>query len=90
MSSGEEALELLKTEQVDLVLLDLEMSGMDGFETFARIRECSVIPVVFMTATKELAAMERARKMGVEDYITKPFMPQIMLETVYGALNWEG
>lgn len=90
VSSGEEALELLKTEQVDLVLLDLEMSGMDGFETFARIRECSVIPVVFMTATKELAAMERARKMGVEDYITKPFMPQIMLETVYGALNWEG
>ena len=90
VSSGEEALELLKTEQVDLVLLDLEMSGMDGFETFARIRECSVIPVVFMTATKELAAMERARKMGVEDYITKPFMPQIMLETVSGALNWEG
>lgn len=90
VNSGEEALELLKTEQVDLVLLDLEMSGMDGFETFARIRECSVIPVVFMTATKELAAMERARKMGVEDYITKPFMPQIMLETVYGALNWEG
>ncbi len=90
VSSGEEALELLKTEQVDLVLLDLEMSGMDGFETFARIRECSVIPVVFMTATKELAAMERARKMGVEDYITKPFKPQIMLETVYGALNWEG
>lgn len=90
VSSGEEALELLKRDQVDLVLLDLEMSGMDGFETFKHIRECSAIPVVFMTATKELEAMERARKMGVEDYITKPFMPQIMLETVYGALNWEG
>lgn len=89
-SSGEEALELLKKDHVDLVLLDLEMSGMDGFETFERIRECSAVPAVFITATKELETMERARKMGVEDYITKPFMPQIMLETVYGALNWEG
>ena len=43
-----------------------------------------------MTATKELTAIEKARKLGVEDYITKPFMPQILLETVYGALNWEG
>lgn len=89
-SSGQEALELVNKDHVDLVLLDLEMFGMDGFETFKRIRECSAIPVVFMTATKELAAMEKARKLGVEDYITKPFMPQIMLETVYGALNWEG
>ena len=87
--SGGEALELLKTCSADLVLLDLEMSGMDGYETFRRIRECSAVPVVFITATKELAAMEKARKLGVEDYITKPFMPQILLETVYGALNWE-
>ena len=43
-----------------------------------------------MTATKELTAIEKARKLGVEDYITKPFMPQILQETVYGALNWEG
>ena len=43
-----------------------------------------------MTATQELTAIEKARKLGVEDYITKPFMPQILLETVYGALNWEG
>lgn len=87
--SGGEALELLKTCAADLVLLDLEMSGLDGFETFRRIRQQSAVPVVFITATKDLATMERARKLGVEDYITKPFMPQIMLETVYGALNWE-
>lgn len=86
---GEEALRLLENHHVDLVLLDIEMSGMNGFETLRRIKERYSIPVVFMTATKELNVVEKARKLGVEDYITKPFMPQILLETVYGALNWE-
>lgn len=88
-ASGEEALLLLREERVDLVLLDLEMPGMKGLEVFRHIKEIRDIPVVFMTATKDLATMEKAREMGVEDYITKPFMPQILLETVYGALNWE-
>lgn len=87
--SGEEALELLKEGGVDLVLLDLEMPGMNGLEVFKRIKEICDVPVVFMTATKELATIEKARQMGVDDYITKPFMPQIMLETIYGALDWE-
>lgn len=87
--SGEEALKLLREGGVDLVLLDLEMPDMNGLEAFKRIREISEVPVVFMTATKELTAMEKARQLGVDDYITKPLMPQIMLETVYGALNWE-
>lgn len=88
-ASGEEALSLLREERVDLVLLDLEMPGMKGLDVFRHIKEIRDIPVVFMTATKDLATMEKAREMGVEDYITKPFMPQILLETVYGALNWE-
>lgn len=87
--SGVEALKLLDERSVDLILLDIEMPGMDGYETLRRIKEKHAIPVVFMTATKELAVVEKIRKLGVEDYITKPFMPQIMLETVYGALNWE-
>lgn len=88
-ASGDAALEILKTDSVDLVLLDLEMPGMNGLEVFRRIKENCDIPVVFMTATKDLSTMEKARELGVEDYITKPFMPQILLETVYGALNWE-
>lgn len=86
---GEEALKLLKEGGVDLVLLNLEMCGMKGIEVFKRIKEISDVPIVFMTATKDLSALEKARELGVDDYITKPFMPQIMLETVYGALNWE-
>ncbi|MCM1183636.1 MAG: response regulator [Roseburia sp.] len=87
--SGEKALEILQSRPVDLVLLDIEMPGLDGFETLVRIKERYDIPVVFMTATKQLAAINRARELGVEDYITKPFMPQILLETVHGALDWE-
>ena len=88
-TSGDAALEILKVGGVDLVLLDLEMPGINGLEVFRRIKETCDIPVVFMTATKDLSIMEKARELGVEDYITKPFMPQILLETVYGALNWE-
>lgn len=87
--SGEKALEILQSHHVDLVLLDIEMPGMDGFETLVRIKESHDVPVVFMTAMKQLAAINRARELGVEDYITKPFMPQILLETVHGALDWE-
>lgn len=87
--SGEEALALLKEGGVDLVLLDLEMPGMKGLEVYKHIKEICDVPVVCMTATKELATMEKARQMGVDDYVTKPFMPQILLETVYGALTWE-
>ncbi|MDE7222712.1 MAG: response regulator [Acetatifactor sp.] len=88
-ASGEEALHRLESNKVDLVLLDIEMPGMNGVETLRRIKDHYDVPVVFMTATKELSMVEKARKLGVEDYITKPFMPQILLETVYGALNWE-
>lgn len=87
--SGEEALEILGKLSVDLVLLDIEMPGMDGFETMERIREIGPVPVVFMTASRELSVIKRAGTLGAEDYITKPFLPLILLETVYGALNWE-
>lgn len=89
-SSGEEAFKRMREDSVDLVLLDLEMPGINGQEIFKHIKEICDVPIIFMTATKELTAIEKARKLGVEDYITKPFMPQILLETVYGTLNWEG
>ena len=87
--SGEQALRQLENHRVDLVLLDVEMPEMDGFETLRHIREHYTVPVVFMTAVKELSIVEKARRLGAQDYVTKPFMPLILLETVYGALNWE-
>lgn len=83
---GEEAIDVLSKNSVDLILLDIEMPGMDGFETLSKIREFSKVAVIFMTADKELTTINRAVEMGVEDYITKPFTGPELLESVYGAL----
>lgn len=85
--SGMEAITIVSKNPVDLVLLDIEMPEMDGFETFEKIREQSKVPVIFMTADKELSTMNRATEMGVEDYITKPFSPPSLLECVNGVLH---
>lgn len=85
--SGKEALEVLENNRVDLVLLDIEMPEMDGFETFENMKKNHNIPVVFMTATKELTVIDRARAAGAEDYMTKPVVSQTLFETVHGALS---
>ncbi len=87
-TSGEEALALLEEQEIDLVLMDIKMPGMDGFETFRRIREKSTVPVVFTTADKEIATIQRVAELGVEDYLTKPFLPAAIKEIVYGALHF--
>lgn len=84
--SGMEAIKTISDNTVDLVLLDIEMPGMDGFETLEKIRQIANIPVIFMTADKELSTINRANEVGVDDYITKPFSQPILMECVYGAL----
>lgn len=85
-TSGMEAIHIISENVVDLVLLDIEMPEMNGFETLEKIREISEVPVIFMTADKELSTINKATQMGVEDYITKPFSHPILLESVYSAL----
>ncbi len=74
--SGEEALELTATTKFDLILLDLRMPGMDGFEVCTCLKDSSVtkdIPVVFLTAITEVNDVVKAFELGAVDYITKPF-----------------
>lgn len=85
--SGKEAVEFLKSQKVDLILLDIEMPGMNGFETFEQIRQITDVPVAFITATRDYDTIEKARKLGVEDYITKPYLPAVFLETIHGIMN---
>lgn len=84
-TSGPEALERFAETTPDLVLLDMMMPGMDGFEVMARLRADAPplrVPVVFVTAAHDREALLRAFDVGVVDYVTKPFMPEELLARV--------
>jgi PAS domain S-box-containing protein len=80
--SGAEALELLKTNDVDVVLLDIQMPGMDGYETARRIKQmehCKDLPIIFITAIyTEDPHIKKGYEAGALDYFTKPFDPDIL------------
>jgi DNA-binding response OmpR family regulator/DNA-binding CsgD family transcriptional regulator len=83
--SGQRALDLLARQNVDLVLLDVMMPGLDGFATFARLRAnpaWASIPVLFMTALDDPAQKVRALEAGAVDYIAKPVHPPEVLARV--------
>ncbi len=83
-ASGEEALEVLATQVPDLVLLDILMPGLDGYETCRRIRSnplTSFLPVVMITASGEEQKV-RAIEAGADDFISKPFDPAELLARV--------
>jgi CheY-like chemotaxis protein/DNA-binding CsgD family transcriptional regulator len=83
--SGSRALELLRQQPIDLVLLDVVMPGMDGFATFAQIRTDPArtdIPVLFMTAIDDPTQKVRALEGGAVDYISKPLHPPEVLARV--------
>ena len=72
-SNGLEALAVFKTENVDLVILDLMMPHLDGLETTRRIRESSKTPIIILTALGEESDKVQAFDLGADDYLTKPF-----------------
>lgn len=85
--SGEEALRFLNggARCPDLILLDIHMPGMDGFETLGRIREdpaTASIPVVFLTADEDSGSETRGLQAGAMDFIKKPFVPEVLLTRV--------
>ncbi|MBT9140065.1 MAG: Sporulation initiation phosphotransferase F [Dehalococcoidia bacterium] len=73
-AGGKEALELLKEHPVDLILLDMKMSGMDGLETLTLLKKVRPQTIVLiMTAYEELEALKEACRRGAAGYISKPF-----------------
>ncbi len=90
--SGEEALRFLDGGKrcPDLILLDIHMPGMDGFETLSRIRsstETEGIPVVFLTADEDSGAETRGLEAGAMDFIKKPFVPEVLLKRVHHIID---
>ena len=87
-ADGEEGLTLARAEKPDIVLLDVMMPGMDGWQVAERLLEneaTSQIPLVFLTARAELRDRARGLELGGVDYITKPFNP-VELASVVEAL----
>lgn len=70
--NGKEAVEMCKKEKFDLILLDVMLPGMDGFQVIQEIN-CEEIPVIFLTAMQEVTDKVKGLKLGAEDYIVKPF-----------------
>ena len=81
--SGEEALSSYDQSTPDLILLDMMMPGMDGFEVLDGLKERGLkVPVVFVTAAHDRDLLLRAFDAGVVDYVTKPFLPEELLARV--------
>lgn len=85
--SGEEALEVLAEEMPNLVLLDMNMPGMDGLETCRAIRHGSEIPVIILSVRNSEKDKVAALDAGADDYVTKPFGMEELLARIRAALR---
>ena len=86
-ANGSEALEKASREHPDLVLLDIMMPEMDGFETLQGLRETSSVPVIFLTAKSEEVDRIKGLDLGADDYITKPFSPRELVSRIRAVLR---
>lgn len=90
LKSGEDTLNFLKENRPDIILLDIHMPGMDGFETLAAIRQnesTADIPVIFLTADDVSSTETRGLREGAMDFIRKPFVPEVLLIRVRHTID---
>ena len=85
--SGLEALDAIRTKLPDLVLLDVMMPDLDGFETLRMLREFSSIPVIMLTAKGEENDKVYGLELGADDYVTKPFGPRELSSRIKAVLR---
>ncbi|MDJ0331833.1 MULTISPECIES: response regulator transcription factor [Planococcus] len=85
--SGKQALDLLESEVFDLVLLDIMMPDMDGFEVCRNIREFSNVPIIMLTAREQQEDIVKGLRLGADDYMTKPFGEEELLARMEALLR---
>jgi DNA-binding response OmpR family regulator len=85
--TGTEALALLHSETFDLVLLDINLPGVSGLEVCKKLREKSDTPVIMVTARVEDEDELKGFELGVQDYVKKPFNPQVLIARVKAVLH---
>ena len=89
-SDGEEGLEMAVELMPDIVISDVMMPRMDGLQMFARLKadeRISHIPVILLTAIQDEQSIASSLKLGIDDYVTKPFSPDILLARIANILN---
>lgn len=85
--NGKQALELISSNEVHLILMDIMMPQMDGITATARLRENTNLPVIFLTAKSENTDKVLGLNIGADDYVTKPFNPVELLARVRSQLR---
>lgn len=86
-STGHEALTLLNQQNFDLILLDVMMPDMDGWQVCKAVREVSSVPVLMLTARSETKDKVRGLGIGADDYLTKPFEPEELVARIYSLVR---
>ena len=87
-SNGEEALDVMyRDNKIDLVILDVMMPKMDGWETCREIRKFSKVPIIMLTAKSEESDELLGYDLGIDEYITKPFSPKILVARIDAILR---
>ena len=92
VNSGARALRYLEKEKPDLILLDIRMMPKDGLETLREIRameDRADIPVIMLTGVEDKKSVMEGIKLGIRDYILKPFFPEDLLERIQRVLEFD-
>jgi DNA-binding response OmpR family regulator len=90
-NTGNAALEVLENLTPDLVLLDINMPGLNGYQTLERIKEHNDdIPVIMLTAVQDVTAVDKSLNLGADDYIRKPFRSGELVARVKARLRRAG
>ena len=88
--NGRSALDLLEKHTPDLVILDIMMLGLDGFQVLDFIRQRSNVPVIMVSARREVSTLRYALALGADDYVRKPFMKGELLARIRSKLRRAG
>ena len=89
-TNGKEALDKVLRGGIGLILLDIRMPGLDGFQVLGLIRQHSNIPVIMLTGLVEETSLRDALNNGADDYITKPFKPRELVARIEAKLRRAG
>ncbi len=93
VNNGERAIQFLEKKHPDLILLDIMMPGLDGFETLLKIKElpeCADMPIIMLSAMVDDDTEQECKELGAVGVMTKPFLPGTLLDTVRSVINSAG